>query len=906
MSKVAEVRSQLPSNVSDPVINKETSRGTSLMYISFSSTSMNAEQITDYLSRVVQPKLQSVAGVGEANILGAKTYAMRIWLDPYKMAAVGVTAEDISQALLNNNVQATPGTTQEAFKTINLDANTGLRTPQQFGNIILKTNENTVVRLKDVATIKLASQDYNFSVTFNGQQAVFMSISSTPEANPLDVIKQVRALFPDLQNSFPTMLQAKIVYDATDYIRSAIHEVMTTILEAAAIVILVILIFLGSLRTVVIPMVTIPLSLIGVCSIMMALGYSINLLTLLAMVLAIGMVVDDAIVVVENVYRHIEQGTNKFDAALQGAREIAMPVISMTITLAAVYAPIGFMTGLTGALFSEFAFTLAGTVVISGIIALTLSPMMCSKLFTPAVLHSRVVQYVDAKFATIRAFYGRRLHSILETPKVIVVLAIIVFSSCYFLYANSQKELAPVEDQGAVFAMSTAPQYANLDYMQKYETQLNDIFKQYSFVDDYFVVVGFQGVNTAISGIILKPWDERTMKQAPFLADLQNKLGGVAGLQTMAFPLPALPGSSGNAGIEFVLTSTGDLKTLYQDAEQIVRQAQKSGLFIFVMTDVMYNNPQTSFIIDHDKAQQLGIDMQQISDALSIGLGGNNVNYFDLGGKSYQVIPQLARPFRSNVQTIAQLQVKTAGGTMIPLSSLVQFKSDVQPNSINHFQQLNAVTISGMTTPGHTVSEGLQFLQTTAHQSLPNTIGIDYGGQARQYMQEGDSLMITFIFSVIIIFLVLSAQFESFRDPLIILISVPMSICGALIPLNLGLATVNIYTQIGLITLIGLISKHGILMVEFANKLQEQGRSIREAIEQAAQVRLRAILMTTAAMIVGVVPLLLATGAGAMSRFDIGLVIACGMFIGTLFTLFVVPTMYLLIAKRIEPNNLTK
>ena len=904
MSKVSEVRNQLPKSVQDPVISKDSVRGTSLMYISFNSMQMTPEQITDYLARVVQPKLETVSGVSQAQILGAKTYAMRIWLNPYKMAAVGVTASDIDTALTANNVQPATGATMSDFKSIPLSANTNLSTVKDFQNIIVKGSGQNTVKLGQVATIKLAAQDYTFSVGFKGKKAVFMGISTTPDANPLTVIKQVRKLLPSLEQRYPSGLHSKVVYDATTYIQSSIVEVMRTIIEAAVIVILIILLFLGSLRTVVIPMVTIPLSLVGVCGIMLALGYSINLLTLLAMVLAIGMVVDDAIVVVENIYRHVEEGMSKFDAAIKGAREIAMPVISMTITLAAVFAPIGFMSGLTGSLFKEFAFTLAGTVIISGIIALTLSPMMCSKLFNSKALHSKTVQYLDNTFNRIKGFYGRRLTGALKTPSVVVLMAVVVLSSCFFLYSNSKKELAPSEDQSAVFMVTSGPQYANIDYMDKYFNQMNHILSGYKFIEDYFSIIGFEGPNTAISGVIMKPWDERKITQAQFMAKLQSKLNSIAGLQAIAFPLPSLPATSGNFPFAMVLTSTAPYKTLYKDAQTLMHKAQSSGMFIMVKTDAIYNNPQISFVIDRAKAQQLGVSMKQIADTLAVGMSAGYTNFFNLGGKSYQVIPQLQRKFRGDVHTIAQLRVRTATGALVPISTFVHFKSSVQPNNIYHFQQLNSVTIEGVPTPGQALGGVLQYMQAQAKQILPRDVSLNYSGQSRQYVTEGDALIITFIFSIIVIFLVLAAQFESFRDPLIILIAVPMSICGALIPLNIGLASVNIYTQIGLITLIGLISKHGILMVEFANRLQEQGMSKLEAIIEAAQVRLRAILMTTAAMIFGVVPLLAATGAGAHSRFDIGLVIACGMFIGTLFTLFVVPTMYLLIAKRIEPHKL--
>ncbi|MCW5589212.1 MAG: efflux RND transporter permease subunit [Legionellales bacterium] len=899
MSKVAQVKNILPREAQDPVISKDTGSQVALMYVSFNSDQMSAMQITDYISRVVQPEIETIPGVAEAQILGGKTFAMRIWLNPKQMAALNVTASDVSNALLNNNFQSAAGSTKAQLIAYSINAQTNLTTEKEFGNIVVRETNNSLIRLKDIATISLGSEDYESNVTFNGKQAIFIGIQGTPESNPLTVINQVRATLPEIAKSFPPSLHVKIVYDATKYISSSIHEVITTILEATIIVILVIFLFLGSLRSVIIPVVTIPLSLVGVCTFMLFMGYSINLLTLLAMVLAIGMVVDDAIVVVENIHRHIEHGESPLQAALHGAREIALPVIAMSITLAAVYLPIGFTSGLTGALFKEFAFTLAGTVIISGVVALTLSPMLCAKLLNKEQNNGKFVQYIDQKFDRLRVFYQARLHNTLDNRSVIVVLCVVVFFSIVFLYTHTQKELAPEEDQSVLFMGGTAPEYANSDYVKAFTSQLNPLFKKISAMQDYFVINGMQGVNSFFAGMILKPWDERKESQKQVSAAIQKQINSIAGVQVGVFPLPSLPTGSNGLPVQFVITTTGSYSLLYQITEKLLARAQQSGRFLFVQSTLQFDKPELNLTINRDKAGDLGINMQDIGNSLATLLGGNYLNYFSLEGRSYKVIPQLARQYRLNPQQLNQVYITTQNKQLIPLSTLIKLNFTVQPNTLSHFQQLNSATIQGLPMLGLSMGDVLEWLQQQAQEILPKGMTYNFAGESRSYVTEGNTLVSAFIFAIIVIFLVLSAQFESFRDPLIILISVPMSICGALIPLNLGLASINIYTQVGLITLIGLICKHGILMVQFANELQrDEGLSIRDAIEKAASIRLRPILMTTAAMILGGLPLLLAKGAGAVSRFDIGLVISTGMLIGTLFTLFVVPTVYTFLANR--------
>lgn len=894
MSKVQQTINQLPKEAQQPIILKTSDASTALMYISLDSTEMTPQQITDYATRVVQPQLQTVDGVAKADILGGATYSMRVFLNPIKMAALGVTPSDVSLVLAKNNFLTAAGNTKGEYVAISITAKTDLNDATQFSNLIVKSDKGSIVRLRDIGKVVLGSQNYDSSVTFNGKKAVFLSITPTPTANPLTVISDVRKLLPSIIKEFPPSLTGTIVYDATDFIRASLEEVTQTILEAGIIVIIVIFLFLGSVRSVFIPIVTIPLSLVGVCTLMLMLGYSINLLTLLAFVLAIGLVVDDAIVVVENVHRHIEEGKTPFDAAIMGAGEIATPVIAMTITLAAVYAPIGFMGGLTGALFKEFAFTLASAVIISGVIALTLSPMMCSRVLSKEISSGKLVHLLDKFFNKLKFKYQKTLHSLSDTRIIILLFAAVVILMLPYLYMKTSAETAPDEDQGFFFVMAQAPQYATLNYIEAFTKPFDAIYKSFPETENYFTVNSSQ----PISGMVLKPWNERSKSQFSLKQPLQDKLSQIAGLNAFAVVPPPLPGSGGGPPVQFVIKTTNDFQSLLDISNQMTEKAKKSGYFIYVNNSLKFNQPQLVLDINRSKAAEMGLDMQNVGSSLTSALSGNYVNYFNLEGRSYQVIPQLSRSFRSNMEQLGQIYVKTMNQTMVPLATVITATEKTAPNAATHFQQLNSATIQAVMMPGKTLGEGLQFLQNTAEEILPKGFSYDYGGESRQFIQEGSALVFAFIFAIIIIFLVLSAQYESFRDPLIVLISVPMSLCGALIPLNLGLASINIYTQVGLITLIGLISKHGILIVDFANHLQrEKNLDKRAAVEEAAGIRLRPILMTTAAMVFGVVPLLIASGAGAVSRFDIGLVIASGLLIGTCFTLFVVPTMYTFIAE---------
>ncbi|AMV13476.1 Efflux pump membrane transporter BepE [Legionella pneumophila] len=902
MSKVQQTLNQLPKESQQPVILKKSDSSTALMYISLDSKDMTPQQITDYATRVVQPQLQTVDGVAKADILGGQTYSMRIFMNPIKMAALNVTPSDVSAVLASNNFLTAAGSTKSEYVAINVTAKTDLNNVEEFERLIVKSDKGSIIRLRDIAKVELGSQNYDSSVTFNSKKAVFISITPTPTANPLTVINDARKLFPSIVREFPPSLTGTIVYDATAFIRASIHEVMETIIEAAVIVIIVIFLFLGSVRSVLIPVVTIPLSLVGVCTLMLILGYSINLLTLLAFVLAIGLVVDDAIVVVENVHRHLEEGKTPFEAAIIGAREIATPVIAMTITLAAVYAPIGFMSGLTGALFKEFAFTLASAVIISGVIALTLSPMMCSKILSEEATSGKFAIFLDEFFNKLKRVYQNALHSLLDTREMMLLLAGVVILMLPYLYSNTAAETAPDEDQGFFFVMATAPQYATLDYIEAYTKPFDAIYKSFPETENYFTV----NMSQPISGMVLKPWDQRKKSQFALKEPLQKKLSKIAGLNAFAIVPPPLPGGGGGPAVQFVVKTTNDFQSLMDVSNKLTEKARNSGLFIYIDNSLKFNQPQVEFSINRAKASEMGLDMRALGSSLTSALSGNYINYFNLEGRSYQVIPQLARKFRLTIEQLGQIYVKTLNGTMVPLSTVITPTEKTQPNAATHFQQLNSATIQAVMMPGKTLGQGLEFLQKAAQEVLPKGFTYDYGGESRQFMQEGSALIFAFLFAIVVIFLVLAAQYESFRDPLIVLISVPMSICGALIPLNLGVATINIYTQVGLITLIGLISKHGILIVDFANHLQrEKNLDKRAAVEEAAGIRLRPILMTTAAMVFGVIPLLIASGAGAASRFDIGLVISTGLLIGTCFTLFVVPTLYTYLAEdhRHKPNE---
>ncbi len=898
-TKINAVLNQLPPQAQKPALSVSIGQTIDAMYIGFYSDVLKPNQVTDYLVRAVQPKLQAIDGVQTAELLGAKNFALRAWLDPQKLAAVGLTAADVYSALSANNFLSSSGQSKGQMVQINLNASTALNSVASFKQMIIKQQNGAIVRLSDVANVSLGADDYESSVSFDGTKAVYVGIQVAPGANLLDVVARVRAVMPGIQEQLPKGLNANIVYDSTRFVNSSINEVEKTLLEAILIVSVVVFVFLGSLRSVMIPIIAIPLSLIGSFTVMLALGYSINLLTLLALVLAIGLVVDDAIIVVENVSRHLDEGLTPQAAAIQAARELANPIIAMTIVLIAVYVPIGFMSGLTGALFTEFAFTLVAAVTMSAVVALTLSPMMSSRLLRPPKREGgnwqdHLVIWLDRQFERLHKRYERRLSGVLNYQAVVAVFAVVVLGGIYFLYSTSMTELAPQEDQGVLISASFNAPTATLQQREGYGHQVHDVFRSYPETGHIFQL---NTPTQVISGMVLKPWDERVRTSNQLQPLVQQDLGKIAGTQNAIFQPPPLPGARG-LPIQFVITTTEPFSQLYEVSQKFLQEAQKTGDFIFVQSDLRIDLPQTTVVIDRNLAAQIGLNMQDIGSALSAMLGGGYVNYFEFSGRSYKVIPQVSQKFRLNAEQLKQYYLKTASGQMVPLSTVAHLETQTRPETINHFQQQNMATIQGVAFPGISQGQGLERLKKLAQDTLPAGYSYDYSGPSRQFIQESGGLILTFFFAIVIIFLALAAQFESFRDPVIILVSVPMSIAGALIFINLGIgrATLNIYTEVGLVTLIGLVSKHGILIVEFANNLQRLGASKREAIEKAAGLRLRPILMTTGAMVLGVVPLITASGAGAVSRFNMGLVIASGLSIGTLFTLFVVPGMYMLLA----------
>ena len=903
-AKVNSVLNQLPGEAQQPVLTVQVGEAIGSMYMSFASDRLLNNQVTDYLMRVVKPQLDGVEGVQKAEVLGARRFALRAWLDPARMAAYGLSAADVYAALAANNYLTALGSSKGQMVTVDLNAATDLHSVDEFKRLALHQAEGAIVRLEDVATVVLGAEDYNLSTAFDGERSVFIGINVAPDANVLEVIQRVKAVFPEIQSEMPTGLTGEIVYDGTKFIDSSIEEVIKTLLEALVIVTVVVFLFLGSWRAVVVPLVAIPLSLVGAFFIMQAFGYTINLLTLLSLVLAIGLVVDDAIIVVENVDRHMhEEGKSPMEAALLAARELGGPIIAMTVVLIAAYVPIGFQGGLTGALFTEFAFTLAGAVTISGIVALTLSPMMASRMFQPGQQEGGLVQWTDRQFNRLHGSYQRRLSGTLETWPVMAVMGVLLLLGVVYLFATSASELAPEEDQGLVLGQIVGAPNATAQQMEQYADQMYQLTRDLPEYDQMFQLTGTPTTHQGIGGAVFTPWEQRERSAKELQQILQERWNGIAGAKVAAFQMPALPGSGG-LPLQFVVKTTEPYARLNEIVVQMLERAQASGMFFFVDADLKIDKPQSTLVVDRDLATDLGLTQRDIGMALGGALGGGYVNHFSIDGRSYRVMPQVAQVERLNPEQVLDYYVRTPSGKMVKASTFASIEQSVVPESINRFQQLNSATISGVYAPGVSQQQVLDFMQKTLKELAPAGYSVDYAGGSRQYMQESGGFVFTMLFAIVIVFLALAIQFNSFRDPMVILVSVPMALFGALLFINVGLATVNIYTQVGLVTLMGLISKHGILMVQFANELQLAGKSKLEAIIEASAVRLRPILMTTAAMVLGVIPLVMASGAGAAGRFSMGLVIFTGLSIGTLFTLFVVPAVYLMMAKsRVEEKG---
>jgi len=911
-SKVDSVRNFLPPESQIPVITIiPADSQIASAYLSFTSDILQPNEVTDYLVRLVQPRLTSISGVQRADLIGDRTFAMRIWMKPERMAALNISPTNVRDALTKNNFLAAVGNTKGSLLQVNLTANTDLHTADQFKQLVVKQDKGNLIRLSDVADVVLGSEDYNTEVRFSGQKAVFMGIWVLPNANSVDVIKRVRTELEQIQKELPTGMKAEMAYDATAYINDAIHEVVKTLIDTLLIVMVVIFLFLGSLRSVLVPVVAIPISLIGALFLMQLFGFTLNLLTLLAIVLSVGLVVDDAIVVVENVERHMREGMSRMQAALVGARELVGPIIAMTITLAAVYTPIALQGGLTGALFREFALTLAGAVFISGVVALVLSPVMSAHLLRQEHVETGFSGFVTRTFDRFRDWYGRRLDRTLAArPAVYTVWIGLSLLGALFWYM-SPRELAPQEDQSVIFGIMTAPANATIDDTIRYADAAGKIF---AAIPDTRFTFQLTYPDNGFGGMVLKPWGVRKTPTKNYLPLIQQKLGGIPGIQMFPVMPAALPGSD-NYPVSFVIASTADPERILEFAKQLQLKAIQAEMFMFPPDiDTKIDQPQSEIVFDHDKVASMGLDMQKVGSDMSAAIGGNYVNWFNIAGRSYKVIPQVKRIDRLNPEQLKDIYVTGPNTQLIPLSTVASIRHKTVARSLNRMQQLNAVTISGV--PKSSIDSALKFLENEAQKILPKGYVVDYTGESRQLHTEGSKFGAVFTLAIVLIFLVLAAQFNSFRDPLIILLgSVPLAIFGALLFTFLKMpfgtfftdhftTTLNIYSEVGLVTLVGLVSKNGILIVQFANELQREGLTKLAAIAQAARIRLRPVMMTSVATVAGHFPLTLVTGAGAAARNSIGLVLVGGMTIGTTFTLFIVPSLYMLIAKEHHEKSL--
>lgn len=907
LAKVNSVRSQLPRGIDDPVITS-SSGGVAMMYIQFSSTKLDASQVTDYIERVIKPKFFTVEGVADVQIFGASDYALRIWLDPAKMAAQNLSAIAVRNALAANNLQTAAGNDNGFYVTYKNKVETTTKSVTELENLVIYAKDSKLVRLRDIAEVELNKSNDSSRAVANGFESVVLAISPTSSANPLVVAKNVRPLYEQIKTSLPESMSAEILYDTTIAINSSINEVIKTIAEATVIVLVVITLFIGSFRAIIIPVVTIPISLIGVIMLLQAFDFSINLMTLLALILAIGLVVDDAIVVLENVDRHIKEGETPFRAAIIGTREIAVPVISMTIALMAVYSPMALMSGITGSLFKEFALTLAGAVFISGVVALTLSPMMSSQLLKPHTQPSRLEQKIETMLDKLNTGYERALSLVMQERKCILAFATVIFATLPFLFNSLSSELTPAEDKGAFMVIGRSPANTNIDYVQNAMKSYENILKETPEVDFSMVISGVPASNQSLSIVTLKDWNERKRNQANVIAELNQKASEISEISLSAISLPEINTGESGAPIGFVISTADSYQNLAQVAQNFLEKMKKSGNFVYSALDLKFDTAQMRIKIDKEKAGTYGVTMQQISATLGSFLSAATIERVDIDGRAYRIIMQTKREDRLSPESLSNFYVTTSSGKSVPLSSFISMTLEPQPSTLPRFSQLNSAVISAVVLPGKSIGDAMEWLKVTAQEDLPQGYNYDFTSQARQLEQEGNALALTFVLAVIIIFLVLAIQFESIRDPMVIMISVPLAVSGALLMLNfLGFfripgTTLNIYSQVGLITLVGLITKHGILMCEVAKEEQlNHGKSRIEAIMYAAKIRLRPILMTTAAMIAGLIPLLYASGAGAVSRFSIGIVIVAGLSIGTLFTLFVLPVIYSYMATQHKP-----
>ena len=897
--RVGRVRGRLPEEIDEPIIQKVEADAQPIMYLAFSSASHSALEITDYAERYVKDQLQTLSGVAEVRLFGEREYSMRIWLDPERLAAYQLTPQDVEAALRRQNVEVPSGRIESQQREFTVLAETDLQTPAQFNELVIKEANGYLVRLSDVGRAELGALDERRIVRFNGKPAIALGVVKQATANPLEVSQEVNKILPEIAASLPDGMQVQVAHDKSVFIAESIKNVYRTIGEAIVLVVFIIFFFLRSIRATLVPLVTIPVSLIGAFALMYALGFSINTLTLLALVLAIGLVVDDAIVMLENIYRHVESGMAPVKAALLGSREISFAIVAMTITLAAVYAPIGFMSGVTGRLFTEFAWTLAGAVIVSGFVALTLSPMMCSKLLKHQEHHNLVYRAIERVLMGLTAGYRALLKGALAVRPVVLLIGLSVAGASYFLFTTIKAELAPIEDQGNIITVFRGPEGATIEYTDAYAKKLEEIALAVPEADRVFVVAGNPTVSQGRVILRIKPWDERTRSQQEIGRSITPQMVAVPGV--VAFPSnpPSLGQSSRSKPINFVIQTSRPYVELQQMVDALLDKVRDYPGLVDVDTDLRMNSPQLDIAVDRDKAAAMGIEIDTLGRTLETMLGGRQVTRFKQDGEQYDVVVKIADVDRQNPEDMRRIYVRGRDNSMVPLSNLITIKETVAPKELNHFDQLRAATITAQLAPGYTLSDGLSFLEQAAKETLPVTAHIEYAGESREFRQASASLYLTFLLALAFIYLVLAAQFESFTDPFVIMLTVPLSITGALLALWWSGGTLNIYSQVGLVTLIGLITKHGILIVEFANQLRAKGTPMREAVIESAALRLRPILMTTGAMVLGAVPLALATGAGAESRQDIGWVIVGGLLVGTLFTLFVIPVVYTYLSRRV-------